>query len=304
VVGRNTIVNENTVKVGINKDAIKIGFIGVGYMGYGMAHNLLKNNYSVSVIAHKNRKPIDRLIDEGAIECKSMKELGEDNNVIVMCVTNTPIATEIANEIVSHLNEDDLVIDITTHQVNGSIEIEKIFSTNKVNYVESPVMGGPVQSKEGVLGAIVGSSDNNFILAKEILLNFCKKVVLFGPVGNGTKAKLINNFLSLGTATLVIETLKAIKHLNIDLQKFYDVAKLGSGNSGALNRITDKAIAGDYKGYIFSVNNTLKDMTYINELLSDLPNAEKLSSLTKSFYQDAADRGEGDLLISELINKA
>ena len=304
MVGRNTIVNENTVKVGINKDAIKIGFIGAGYMGYGMAHNFLKNNYSVSVIAHKNRKPIDRLIDEGAIECKSMKELGEDNNVIVMCVTNTPIATEIANEIVSHLNEDDLVIDITTHQVNGSIEIEKIFSTNKVNYVESPVMGGPVQSKEGVLGAIVGSSDNNFILAKEILLNFCKKVVLFGPVGNGTKAKLINNFLSLGTATLVIETLKAIKHLNIDLQKFYDVAKLGSGNSGALNRITDKAIAGDYKGYIFSVNNTLKDMTYINELLSDLPNAEKLSSLTKSFYQDAADRGEGDLLISELINKA
>jgi predicted homoserine dehydrogenase-like protein len=55
VVGRNTIVNENTVKVGINKDAIKIGFIGAGYMGYGMAHNLLKNNYSVSVIAHKNR---------------------------------------------------------------------------------------------------------------------------------------------------------------------------------------------------------------------------------------------------------
>ena len=156
MVGRSTIVNENTVKVGINKDAIKVGFIGAGYMGYGMAHNLLKNNYSVSVIAHKNRKPIDRLIDEGAIECKSMKELGEDNNVIVMCVTNTPIATEVANEISSHLNEDDLVIDITTHQVNGSIEIEKIFSTNKVNYVESPVMGGPVQSKEGVLGAIVG----------------------------------------------------------------------------------------------------------------------------------------------------
>ena len=128
MVGRNSIVNKDTIKVGINKDAIKIGFIGVGYMGYGMAHNLLKNNYSVSVIAHKNRKTIDKLVEEGAIECKSMKELGEINNVIVMCVTNTPIATEIANEIVSHLNEDDLVIDITTHQVNGSIKIENIFN--------------------------------------------------------------------------------------------------------------------------------------------------------------------------------
>ena len=76
-------MNENTVKVGINKDAIKIGFIGVGYMGYGMAHNLLKNSFSVSVIAHKNRKPIDKLINEGANECKSMQELGENNNVII-----------------------------------------------------------------------------------------------------------------------------------------------------------------------------------------------------------------------------
>ena len=272
-------------------------------MGYGMAHNLLKNNYSVSVIAHKNRKSIDKLVEEGATECKSMKELGGENNIILMCVTNTPIATEIANEIVSYLNEDDLVIDITTHRENGSIELEKLFLTNNINYVEAPVMGGPVQSKEGVLGAIVGSNDDNFILAKEILLNFCKNVVFFGPVGSATKAKLVSNFLSLGTATFVIETLKAAKHLNIDIQKLYDVAKLGSGNSGALNRIADKAIAGDYKGYVFSVNNTIKDMTYIKDLLTDLPNAEKLASLTKSFYQDAVDRGDGDLLISELINK-
>ena len=85
------------------------------------------------------------------------------------------------------------------------------------------------------------------------------------------------------------------------MQKLIDVARLGSGNSGALNRIADKAIAGDYTGYIFSVNNTLKDLTYINELMKDLPNANKLSALTKSFYKEAADRGKGELLISELI---
>ena len=77
-------MNEDTVKVGINKKAIKIGFIGAGYMGYGMAHNLLKNSFSVSVIAHKNRKPIERLLEEGAIECKSLKELGENNNVMFL----------------------------------------------------------------------------------------------------------------------------------------------------------------------------------------------------------------------------
>ena len=119
----------------------------------------------------------------------------------------------------------------------------------------------------------------------------------------GAKTKLICNFLSLGTTTFVIETIKAAEKYNIDLKKFYSVAKLGSGNSGALSRIADKAIEGDYKGYIFSVNNTLKDLTYIHDLFSDMPNAEKFSSLTKSFYQDASDKGFGDLLISELIKK-
>ena len=220
-----------------------------------------------------------------------------------MCVTNTPIAIEIINEILPHLNPSTLFIDITTHHSTGSIEINNLLKLKNIRYVESPVMGGPVQSEQGVLGAIVGASNNDYEESRNILMNFCKDVFHFGEIGMGAKTKLISNFLSLGTATFVIETLKAANHLNIDLNKLYDVAKLGSGNSGALNRIADKVIEGDFKGYIFSVNNTLKDLTYINELLKDLPNAEKLSALVKSFYKEAADDGKGELLISELIKE-
>jgi len=287
----------------MDKNKVKIGFIGAGFMGYGMAHNLLKNQIPLSVIVHKNRKPIDKLIEQGAIELDSLKEIADFANVIVMCVTNTPIAIEIINEILPHLNPSTLFIDITTHHSTGSIEINNLLKLKNIRYVESPVMGGPVQSEQGVLGAIVGASNNDYEESRNILMNFCKDVFHFGEIGMGAKTKLISNFLSLGTATFVIETLKAANHLNIDLNKLYDVAKLGSGNSGALNRIADKVIEGDFKGYIFSVNNTLKDLTYINELLKDLPNAEKLSALVKSFYKEAADDGKGELLISELIKE-
>ena len=91
--------------------------------------------------------------------------------------------------------------------------------------------------------------------------------------------------------------------MNIDLKKLYNVAKLGSGNSGALARIADKAVEGNYKGYIFTVNNTIKDLTYIHDMLKNSPNAEKLANLTKSFYKEASDKGYGELLISELIKK-
>ena len=284
------------------KDKIKIGFIGTGYMGHGMALNLI-NNYDLTVIAHKNRKPIDDLVQKGAKEAADLEELASLSNVILMCVTNTPIALDIVDEISSYLQKKTMIIDITTHKADGSINIFHKLSSLDISYVESPVMGGPIQAKEGVLGAIVGCEEKNFEFAKEILMNFCKDVFYFGSIGMGAKAKLVSNFLSLGTATLVIETLKAADQLGIDLKKLYDVAKLGSGNSVSLNRIAERVLENDYKSYMFSVNNTLKDLTYINELFKDMSNAEKLSSVTKSFYEEAKTKGYGDLFISELIKK-
>ena len=285
------------------KSNFKVGLIGAGYMGYGIAHNLLRNKIPTSVIAHINREPINRLIKQGAIESKNLNNIGDFSDVIIMCFTDSKIAFEISNEILPYIKESTLLIDITTHHEGGSNMVNNLLKSKKIRYVEAPVMGGPVQAEQGILGAIVGCSDDNLEDAKKILMNFCKEVFHFGDIGMGTKTKLICNFLSLGTATFVIETIKAANYLNINLNKLYDVSKLGSGNSSALKRIADKAIDGDYKGYNFSVNNTLKDLTYINNLLKDLPNAEKLSSLTKSFYKDAVDQGKGNLLISELIKK-
>ena len=78
---------------------------------------------------------------------------------MIKCVTNTPIAKEIASKLSIILDEKTLIIDITTHNKTGSIETEKIYQSNKINYVECPVMGGPVQAEEGVLGGIVGATD-------------------------------------------------------------------------------------------------------------------------------------------------
>ena len=280
-----------------------IAFIGAGLMGYGIAKNLLLKKFNLKVISHKNRKPIDKLIKLGAVEFKNYDDLLNDIDCLFICVTNTQIAIEIAETIITKLDKQILIIDITTHNKNGSIKMEKIFNRRSIKYVESPVMGGPVQAEEGILGGIIGCSQQNYSDATIYLDSFCKNHFYFGEVGMGAKTKLICNFLSLGTTTFVLETIKAVEELNIDLEKFYSVAKLGSGNSGALSRVAEKAIEGDYKGYIFTVKNVVKDLTYIHDLVSDMPNAEKLTLLNKSFYEDAVKRGYGDLLVSELIKK-
>ena len=281
----------------------KVGFIGAGYMGYGMAKNLIKD-FDVFITAHKNREPINKLIKEGATEVFSYKELLNLNlNCLMMCVTNTPIAINIAEELVSLINNELLIIDLTTHNKNGTTKMKNIFNSPNIKYTVNPVMGGPAQSEEGVLGGIWGGDIKDFDKSKIFLKSFCKNVFNFGTVEKASQAKLLSNFLSLLTTTTVIEFFRSAKKLNIDINLLCDVAKLGSGNSGALNRIADKALQGDYKGYIFSVNNTLKDLTYINDLMKDSNNAEELSKLAINFYQSAKDKGMGDLLVSELIEK-
>lgn len=282
---------------------LKIGFIGVGHMGYGMAKNLIKN-FNVYVLAHKNRVPIIKLVNQGAKEVKSYKELFETNlDCLMMCVTNTTTACVIAETIKTMIHKQLLIIDLTTHNKTGSLNMNKIFESHNIRYTVNPVMGGPVQSEEGILGGIWGGDISNFEESKNYLLSFCKNVFNFGSIQKATQAKLLSNFLALITTTTVIEFFRSAKKLNIDLNLLCDVAKLGSGNSGALNRIADKALKGDYKGYVFSVENTLKDLTYINDLLKDSKNAEELSGIAKNFYSNANEKGYGDLLVSELINK-
>jgi len=109
-----------------------IGFIGVGYMGYGIAKNILKHKNNLFVIAHKNRKPIDKIINEGAREVKSFEEfLNKDLDALFMCVSNTLIAKSISDKISKILDSKTLVIDITTHNKTGSIETEEIFKKKK-----------------------------------------------------------------------------------------------------------------------------------------------------------------------------
>ena len=281
----------------------KVGFIGSGYMGFGMAKNLIKN-FDVCVIAHKNRDPIDKLVKLGATEILNYNDLLNQNlDCLMMCVTDTPIAISIAKKIAPMIKEELLIIDLTTHDKLGTSKMKNILSSKLIKYTVNPVMGGPVQSEEGILGGIWGGDNSDFEDSKKYLSSFCKNVFNFGNVEKAAKAKLLSNFLSLLTTTTVIEFFRSANKLDIDTQLLCDVAKLGSGNSGALDRISSKALKGDFKGYVFSVNNTLKDLTYISDLLKDSKNGEQLSQIAKSFYKSAQEKGFGDLLVSELIEK-
>ena len=210
---------------------MNIGFIGAGIMGHGMVLNLLGAGHDVSVIAHRNRAPIDDLVSKGAHEAPSMAQLAAGKDALVLCVTGTPAARSVVNGLAPHLQAGTLVIDTTTNAPDGPAQLADIVDATGAHYVEAPVTGGVQQARDGVLGAIVGCDDALVEPATAVLSGFCKRIEHFGPVGMGAKTKLVSNFLALGTATLVIEAFRLARTQGVDWQKLYDLAQLGSGNS-------------------------------------------------------------------------
>ena len=71
-------------------DKTRIGFIGLGFMGQGMAANILKKGWPLTVMAHRNRVPLEALVADGAIEAKTPREMAADCDIIVLCVTGSP----------------------------------------------------------------------------------------------------------------------------------------------------------------------------------------------------------------------
>ena len=276
----------------------KIGFIGAGIMGQGMVQNLLKAGHEVNVIANRNRRPIEELVALGAKEMMSLPDMASCCNRFILCLPSSQTAMSVCDVLFPLLLPETIIIDCTTNELVTVKELAKKAKAAKLRYVEAPLTGGQQQSRDAMLGAIVGCDVDDFAMVSNILRPCCAQIERLGELGMGATTKLISNFLALGTATLVVEAMKVANNLGVDWEKFYKLASQGSGHSMSLDRIAPKAIAGTHDGYVFTIANTVKDMEYISALLKDQPDAAAITEVFLRIYKNAANEGMQDALLS------
>ncbi|MBT7565056.1 MAG: NAD(P)-dependent oxidoreductase [Porticoccaceae bacterium] len=276
----------------------KIGFIGAGIMGQGMVQNLLEAGHEVNVIAHRNRRIIEELVALGAKEMMSLFDMASCCNIFILCLPSSQAVMSVCDVLFSIALPKTIIIDCTTNELITVKELARQAKAAKLRYVEAPLTGGQQQSREAMLGAIVGCDVEDFAMVSNILKPCCADIERLGELGMGATTKLISNFLALGTATLVVEAMKAANNLGVDWKKFYKLASQGSGHSMSLDRIAPKAISGSHDGYVFTIANTVKDMEYISDLLKDQPDAAAITEVFLRIYKNAVNDGMRDELIS------
>ena len=280
-----------------------VGLIGAGMMGHGMAANLLKHGHRVSVIAHRNRAPVEDLVAKGAIEARTLAEIAQAEAVL-LCVTTSKVVEDTIRQLRPHLRAGQIIMDAGTSAPHATKKLAQELAALGVAYADIPLTGGPEQAEQGVLGVLCGASPETFARISTLLGCFATTIRHFGPPGSGHTAKLISNYLVTGMVALVAEAFGAARQATIDWQDLYEVMLNGSGNSGVLRKMVEPALRGDFDGYRFALANAAKDIGYYAELAEGLGCSSKLTDSVAEIFARAVETGHGGRNVSHLLDPA
>ena len=208
---------------------MKIGFIGLGNMGAGMAANLAKEG--LEVVGFDVR---DVSID-GVPLATSAAEAARHADIVVTMLPSGAHVQSVFKGILGELKPGSLFIDCSTIAVESARDVHSRATAAGVLALDAPVSGGIGGANAGTLTFMVGGADNAFANGKPLFDIMGQKTVLCGDAGAGQAAKICNNML-LGISMIGTCEAFALGHkLGLKPEKLFDVVSTSSGSCWSVN---------------------------------------------------------------------
>lgn len=283
---------------------MRIGFIGVGMMGHGMAKNLLEKGFSATVLGNSNRAPVDDLVSRGAREGKHPDDIAAASDVVFLCVPGSPQVEQVVygpRGLKGAVKQGQIVVDCSTSEPSSTARIYNDLQALSVPFVDAPLARTPREAEAGKLNVMVGAEPEIFARIKPALDTFAENIFHVGGPGAGHTTKLVNNFLAMGQAALIAEALMAGQRAGLDLNAFQKVITAGGANSGIFQMIVPRILEGDDTGLPFLLRLAQKDLRYYTHLTENLSMPAQLGECVHQTFVQAAALGFGDSMVGALV---
>ena len=271
----------------------KIGFIGIGLMGFPMAKNILKSGYKLKVF-NRSLVKAEPLKDFGAEISKTVSELVKDSEIIITMLTDDKAVDEVmgSSHFLDNLKPGSTVIDMSSTKPITAEKHGKNLSLKKIDYLDAPVSGGTIGAEEGSLAIMIGGDQNVFNKAED-LLKTMGNPTLVGPVGSGQVAKLANQIVVGLTIGAVAEAVTLCEKAGADPIKMISALSGGWADSKVLQTHGKRMIDKDFspKG---KTSTHLKDMNNILECANNFNTHLPISNLVKEMYKNLVENGHGN----------
>ena len=284
---------------------MKIGMVGVGMMGHGIASNLVKHGHELVVLEHPGNQPLDRLRAAGVHSVHSAKALAARVDIVILVVTGSPQVEAVLtgpDGILAGLRPGSIVIDCSTAIPSSTLRMAQAVQQAGGRFLDAPMTRTPKEAAEGRLNLLVGGDVGLLDICRPILACFTENITHVGPVGTGHGMKLLHNYVSLGMVTLLAEAAACAQRSGVQAGAFVDVLAQGGGGGTALDRLKPYLLARDTGGLRFSIANACKDLGYYQQMATDADAQSAVASAVLGTLQSALGRAGPDALMPELVS--
>jgi 3-hydroxyisobutyrate dehydrogenase len=277
---------------------MKVGFIGLGAMGSGIAQNLRKANYDLVVfdVRKENAQP---LLEAGAMWAESLAELGRISDVVFTSLPGPKEMQEIGlgdGGLLGSMRSGTTWFDLTTNSPPVLREVAKRFDERGITLLDAPVSGKPSGARSGKLAIYVGGPLEAFDRHKQLLDSIGDKVLHVGPVGAGNTAKLVHNCVSLVTRLVLAEGMTLGVKAGMDPLELWHAVRQGViGRTRTFDVLADQYLQNKYDQPSFALRLAYKDFTLALDLARQLGVPMKQAESAYQDYTAALERGWGDL---------
>lgn len=270
----------------------RIGFVGVGLMGHGMARNLVEKGHPLTVLAHRSRDRIDDLRRRGAAEAGSIPELVAASDIVIACLPSVAAVEAVVSAITEVAGPTHIVVDTSTTDPAVTLRLGASLAAKGAAYADAALMKGPQEAWVGELNVILGADDALAARLSPVLSCFARQIFHVGPLGHGHRVKVLNNAVSMCNLATVAECFTAAAKLGVDRRILLEVMQAGNARSRSLDALGPRLIADDHS-MSFSVDVGLKDIELFRRMAGDAGALTLLGDAARDVFWLARQTGHG-----------
>jgi len=283
----------------------RIGLVGVGLMGHGIALNIARKGHALTVLEHLGNQPLDDLRALGVASAASVHDLVRQVEVLILCVTGSPqVEAVLLGEqgALAALQPGTVVIDCSTAIPASTESVARAVVAAGGRFLDAPMTRTPKEAAEGRLNLLVGGDAALLAECLPLLQCFAENITHTGAVGSGHRMKLLHNYVSLGSVALLAEAAACAQAGGVAPQVFVDVLAKGGGAGVALERLRPYLLQQDPSALRFAMSNALKDLGYYATMAQDSAAARRIAQAVRDTFDHAVAEGGPQKLVPELVD--
>ena len=276
---------------------MRVGFIGLGTMGAGMASNLAKAGYEL-VVHDARKEAAEPFLNNRAVWAESPKELAELVDIAFLSLPGPSEVQEVAggqDGLIEGMTPGSVIFDLSTNSPTVVRDLHSKFSDKEFYVLDAPVSGGPAGAHSGKLALWVGGDEQIFKKYKPVLDSMGDQVAYIGPIGAGSVAKLVHNCAGYTIQAALGEVFTMGIKAGVEPLALWEAVRQGVlGRRRTFDGLINQFLPGVYDPPAFALRLAHKDVALATALGREKGVPMRLANLALEEMTEALNRGWGD----------